>query len=77
MAIWGPTAKFNSRQYFQLYGMSIYSCLDDIIYVAKKNPLLLMYARPLRDDEVLPVRRHRIVPSAAMATEEGELEVSE
>ena len=21
MVIWGPTTKFNSRQYFQLYGM--------------------------------------------------------
>ena len=30
-------------------------------------------ARPLRDDEVLPVRQHRIVPSAAMATEEEEV----
>ena len=23
MAVWGPTAKFNSRQYFQLYGTNI------------------------------------------------------
>jgi DUF1365 family protein len=30
-------------------------------------------ARPLRDDEVLPVRQHRIVPSGAMATEEEEV----
>lgn len=37
----------------------------------------LACCRPLRDDEVLPVRQHRIVPSAAMAIEEGEQEVSD
>ena len=29
MAIWGPTAKFNSHQYFQLYG-SIIELVDSI-----------------------------------------------
>ena len=31
-----------------------------------------MYCRPLRDDEVLPVRQHRIVPMANPADENAE-----
>ena len=27
MAIWDPTAKFNSRQYFQLYGIHTYNIM--------------------------------------------------
>lgn len=33
---------------------------------------VLCVCRPLRDDEVLPVRQHRVVPAAAEEGEEGE-----
>ena len=32
IAIWGPTAKFNSRQYFRLYGiMHVVACTQSLI----------------------------------------------
>ena len=34
MAIWGPTAKFNSRQYFRLYGN-----YDDLVNLVKNEAL--------------------------------------
>lgn len=43
------------------------------ICVYLKNYVCLMFDRPLRDDEVLPVRTHRIVlESGDMADVEGE-----
>lgn len=43
---------------------------------AQCNNFYVLTDRPLRDDEVLPVRQHRIVPSASPAAEEVEQEVS-
>ena len=38
--------------------------------------VVMVTYRPLRDDEVLPVRQHRVVLTAATETEEAEQEVS-
>lgn len=36
---------------------------------------LINYSRPLRDDEVLPVRQHRVVPAASADATEDQKEV--
>ena len=50
MAIWGPTAKFNSRQYFRLYGITCYhSKVSEYVHVLKISSFFIPFQRPFLD----------------------------
>ena len=55
MAIWDPTAKFNFRQYFWLYGM-----LSKLTYMAGKSEeiLSLSFAKEKDAKEVVSQQNH-------------------
>ena len=44
MAIWGPTAKFNSRQYFRLYGI-----IFEKFRACKETPTIKLQKLTLRN----------------------------